>query len=918
MSNLFRSKHTYFIFSTDTVLVIASFYLAHAIRFDFQIPADHLDSMVQFLPYVLIIKMLTFTLFRLYQGMWRYTSLVDLFNVFKATGMSTGAIILIALLGYDFERYSRCVFIIDCILTFIFIAGLRVGIRLYFTKNFPTEIFPILSRLKSEGRNLLIIKTSGFLVDTVLVTISFYLAYSIRFDFQIPANHLIAMLHILPFVLIVKMSIFTLFRMYQGIWRYTRLKELLNTIKAIIVSTMGIILVVLMLYRFEGYSRSIFIIDCSLTLLFIGWIRVGIRLYYSRSGTRENLPLLSKKHCPQKKLLIIGAGDAGEKVLREIFSNPALNITPVGFLDDNPETHGRTIHGVKVLGSVEQIDSFCTLFDEILIAVAAASAQQMRMIVAACEKTGKRFRTIPAISELIDGRVSVKTIRDVTLEDLLGREEVKLDKDEIFSYLCGKRVLITGAGGSIGSELVRQVSRFHPGDLALVEFSEYNLFRTEMECHQRFAYMKTSGFLVDIRDQESLNRIFKEFRPQVVFHAAAYKHVPLQELHPWEAVRNNVLGTRNLVQAAHDYGVERFVLVSTDKAVRPTNVMGATKRVAEQLVVCTNAHSNSRFMAVRFGNVIGSSGSVIPIFQEQIARGGPVTVTHPEITRYFMSIPEAAQLILEAGAMGEGGETFILDMGKPVHIDELARDLIRLHGYEDQDIEIQYIGLRPGEKLHEELITEGEGIVKTAHEKIMVLRGNVQDFRELQDQIDTLLKITHTYDTAKIKQKLGQILPEYTPKFKGYMREYIRYLSDIPIVYNGADVIAEQKVYLHNISIGGLSFRSPNGHIKQGTPIVIKIPFVMPTFEEKGIVAWCLKNNGYSYIGVQFVDKDPGFRTRIVKQVCHIEQYKHKLLKTEGRKLSGEEAAMMWMKKYARDFPNRVEQYDRVVSSDVN
>jgi FlaA1/EpsC-like NDP-sugar epimerase len=567
---------------------------------------------------------------------------------------------------------------------------------------------------------------------------------------------------------------------------------------------------------------------------------------------------------------------------------------------------------------VEQIDSFCSLFDEILIAVAAASAQQMHRIVAACEKTGKRFRTIPAISELIDGRVSVKTIRDVTFEDLLGREEVKLDKDEIFSYLCGKRVLITGAGGSIGSELVRQVSKFHPEDLALVEFSEYNLFRTEMECHQRFAHMKTSGFLVDIRDQESLKRIFKKFRPQVVFHAAAYKHVPLQELHPWEAVRNNVLGTRNLVQAAHEYGVERFVLVSTDKAVRPTNVMGATKRVAEQLVVCENAHSNSRFMAVRFGNVIGSSGSVIPIFQEQIARGGPVTVTHPEITRYFMTIPEAAQLILEAGAMGEGGETFILDMGKPVHIDELARDLIRLHGYEpDQDIEIQYTGLRPGEKLYEELITEGEGIVKTAHEKIMVLRGNVQDVKGLQDQIDTLLKITNTYNTAKIKQKLGQILPEYTPKFKRYTREYIRYLSDIPIMYNGDDAIAEQKVYLHNISIGGLSFRSPNGHIKQGTPIVVKIPFVTPTFKEKGIVAWCRKNNGYNYIGVQFVDKDPGFRTRIVEQVCHIEQYKHKMLETEGRKLSGEEAAMMWMKKYARDSPNRAKQYDRVVSSDV-
>jgi FlaA1/EpsC-like NDP-sugar epimerase len=465
--------------------------------------------------------------------------------------------------------------------------------------------------------------------------------------------------------------------------------------------------------------------------------------------------------------LIIGAGYAGEKVLREILDNPTLHFIPAGLLDDESGKVGRTIHGVKVLGTVDQIDSFRTLFDEILIALPSTSGHQMRRIVAACKKTGKRFRTIPSIGELIDGRVSVKTVRDVTLEDLLGREEVKLDIDEISRYLHGKRVLITGAGGSIGSELVRQVSRFHPEALALVEMSEFNLFRVQMECRQRFAYVKISDFLVDIRNQESLQRIFKVFRPQVVFHTAAYKHVPLQELHPWEAVRNNVLGTRNLVQVVLEGGhtVERFVLVSTDKAVRPTNVMGATKRIAEMLTLGANRKSPGQFMVVRFGNVIGSSGSVIPTFQDQIARGGPVTVTHPKVTRYFMSIPEAAQLILEAGSMGAGGETFILDMGKPVQIAGLAQDLIRLHGYEPgRDIAIQYIGLRPGEKLYEEFITEGEGIIKTKHEKILVLRGNGHNWDVLQHQVDELLEVACTCDGVKIKLKLQEIVPEYNPE----------------------------------------------------------------------------------------------------------------------------------------------------------
>jgi FlaA1/EpsC-like NDP-sugar epimerase len=560
--------------------------------------------------------------------------------------------------------------------------------------------------------------------------------------------------------------------MYRGMWRYVSLVDLLNVIKATIISSLLIIFVILLVHRFQGYPRSVFIIDWGLTLIFIGGVRVGVRLYFARNLRGEIFPTFLQFKHPGKKLLIMGAGRTGEKMLREILDNPTLKIHPVGFLDDDQHKQGKTIHGVKVLGTVNDIHALTNLFDEILIAIPSASAKQMRNIVKACEATNKPFRTVPAIGELIDGRISVKTVRRVAVQDLLGREEVTLNKENISRYLSQKRVLVTGAGGSIGSELVRQISKFYPESIAFVEMSEFNLFRIDMECYQRFPYIKRSTFLGDIRDQHNINRIFGEFKPQVVFHAAAYKHVPIQELHPWEAVQNNVLGTQHLVEAAREYDVERFVLVSTDKAVRPANVMGATKRVAEQLVACANGKPESRFMIVRFGNVIGSSGSVVPIFQEQIERGGPVTVTHPEVTRYFMSIPEAAQLILEAVAMGKGGEIFVLNMGRPVRIDDLARDLIRLHGYEpDRDIAIQYIGLRPGEKLYEELITEGEGIVATTHEKIMVLCGNHYDIEILQDHIAALLKIARTYNSTHIKQKLHEIVPEYTPEFTTFVQK---------------------------------------------------------------------------------------------------------------------------------------------------
>jgi FlaA1/EpsC-like NDP-sugar epimerase len=603
-----------------------------------------------------------------------------------------------------------------------------------------------------------------FFSDAVLVTAAYCLSYLLRFDGDMTASQWLTIRETLPYIISIKLICFFLFGLYRGIWRYTSLSDIRNVFIASAVSSAIIILAILYLYRFQHFSRSVFAIDWVLTFLFVGGLRTIIRIIFSyhpldqwHAGHQENHPL--------KKLLIIGAGDAGEKVLREIQETSWSKYEPVGFLDDDRDKQGKTIHGVPVLGTIQRIKKVGVNFDEILIAIPSVRGEKMRRVVACCSATGKPYRTVPGMLELIEGKVSVKTTRRVHIEDLLNRDEVHLDEEKIRGYIGNQRILITGAGGSIGSELVRQVCRISPQAVALVEFSEKNLYQIEMECKQNFGSVATGGFLVDIKNRESVNKVFRDFSPDVVFHAAAYKHVPMQEIHPWQATSNNIMGTKNVVDASIRNNVKRFVLVSTDKAVRPTNVMGATKRVAEMFVEGMNGDTNTRFMAVRFGNVLWSSGSAIPLFQKQIARGGPVTVTHPKINRFFMSIPEAAQLILQAGSMGTGGEIFILNMGKPMRIVDLARDLIRLNGLEpEKDIPIEFIGLRPGEKLYEELITEGEGIVETDHEKIMVLHGNSFNRKALESEIEELLSISNTYDTASIKKKLHDIVPEYTPQ----------------------------------------------------------------------------------------------------------------------------------------------------------
>ena len=626
---------------------------------------------------------------------------------------------------------------------------------------------------KFFNKNFLII----FVVDVLLLAAALYDAFLIRFEFNIPPFYMDLFIRMLPYVIVTKIGCLYYFDLYRGMWRYTSISDLLNIIKAATASSLLITIFIAFKMRFIGYPRSIFIIDWFLTVLFIAGFRLLVRLFFERLAREKSEKSMSQqfmglfKHYPKsaKRLLIIGAGDCGEKILREIRDNSSLKLKAVGFLDDNRNKIGRKIHGVTVLGLVSEITAAKKKVnaDEALIAIPSATGHQMREIVEYCKESGIPFKTVPGYGELINGRVSIKAIRDVAYPDLLGRAVVKLDALGISDYIKGNCMLVTGAGGSIGSELCRQICKFSPKKIVLFERAESPLYDIEMELKRNFSDIKIVPVLGDIQSSTQLESTFKAHNPQTVFHAAAYKHVPMLELQPWKAVENNILGTERLIRVVQHYGCDRFVFVSTDKAVRPTNVMGASKRVAEMLIQCqgNNPNGHAKFAVVRFGNVVGSVGSVVPLFKKQIEIGGPVTVTHPEVTRYFMTIPESCQLILQAGALcDEQVEIFILDMGKPVKIADLARDLIRLSGFEpDEDIKIEFIGLRPGEKLYEELITEGEGIVPTSHKKIMTLRGEVCSLSQINGKIDKLGQLATEQNAEKIKATLKEIVADYQP-----------------------------------------------------------------------------------------------------------------------------------------------------------
>ena len=566
------------------------------------------------------------------------------------------------------------------------------------------------------------------LSDALLFAAALSLAYLFRFEFSLDDFFAGQLQEILIVILPLKLAIFFLFGLYKGMWRYTSTGDFWRLLQASATSTLLILSFIFVFFRFEGgYSRAVFVMDGGLTFLLTGGLRMFIRTFYSRldrNGQAVVIPTAQRK-----RILIVGAGSAGEKTLREIIENDHLPYSVVGFIDDDRKKHGRSIHGIPVLGSLNELAKIIEdkSVREILIAIPSATGDQMRRIVETCKVCQIAYKTLPGIGEIIDGRVSIKALRDVNYEDLLGRSPVQLDMEEIMGCLNGKPVLVTGCGGSIGAELCRQIVHFEPQSLILLDANESNLFHIEMELRNKLHGDRCRAVLGRVQDEKLMNSVFQKYKPQVVFHAAAYKHVPMLEKNPWEAVYNNIIGSRVIMEMALRYETERFVLVSTDKAVRPTSVMGASKRVTELFLHAFGQGALTRFMAVRFGNVIGSSGSVIPVFRNQIEQGGPVTVTHPDVRRFFMTIPEAAQLILQAGAMGQGGEVFILKMGTPVKIVDMARDLIRLSGREpDTDVKIIFTGLRDGEKLYEELITVGEGIVPTKHEKIMVLRAGSQ------------------------------------------------------------------------------------------------------------------------------------------------------------------------------------------------
>jgi len=612
-------------------------------------------------------------------------------------------------------------------------------------------------------------------IDAILLASAWYVSHLLRFNFSIPVESWGVMSRLFSVVLLVKILVLYLFDLYRGMWRYTSLTDLLNIIKAASVSSLLILALLVFTHGIHGFSRAILIIDWLLTIFLIGGYRAGIRLFFWLGSQDASLRIASfgfiglglSGKSPGRRLLIIGAGDCGEKIFREIQDNASLRYRVAGFVDDDKSKVGRQMHGIPVLGTTEDLKDISERVkaDEALIAVPSATSAQMRTILSRCEASGLPFKTVPGMGELIGGRVTVSAIREVAYRDLLGREVIRLDEKAIGACFQDARILVTGGGGSIGSELCRQICRFRPRSLILYERTESALYEMDLELKANFPYLEIIPLLGDIRDPRQLSKAFSTYRPQAVFHAAAYKHVPMMELQPWKAVKNNIIGTRNVIEVANAHGVDRFVLVSTDKAVRPTNVMGASKRVAELMVQGQNGcrAPRTKFMIVRFGNVVGSVGSVVPLFKKQIEKGGPVTVTHPEMTRYFMTIPEACQLILQAGAMGEGGEIFILDMGTPVKIVDMARDLIRLSGFEpEKDIKIEFIGLRPGEKLYEELITEGEGIVPTSHEKIMVLRGKSCDPSLMNGTVDVLAQMANEQDVPGIIRLLREIVPEYS------------------------------------------------------------------------------------------------------------------------------------------------------------
>lgn len=596
---------------------------------------------------------------------------------------------------------------------------------------------------------------SLLIFDIVLVNLCVYIALIFRFDGSIPRRSVSIFWDSMIYLTAIKITIYYLFGLYRSLWRYASIDEMLQLFFA--VSIEGILCFLFGLFFDLRLPRSVYAIACVLTFLALG----GVRFSYRISRRVKNFVVKDKSITT--RVMVVGAGEAGSMVIRELQKHTELKSTPVVVIDDDPKKHRARIHGVPIVGGRSHIKKAVADYgiDEIVVALPSVPNNEIKDILKICKETKCKLKTLPGVYEIINEDVSIKNIRDVSIEDLLRRDEVDLNIKEISSYIKNEVVLVTGGGGSIGSELCRQIARFHPKKLIILDIYENNAYDLQQELKRSFKdKLSLEVVIASVRDKARLEQVFNTYRPGVVFHAAAHKHVPLMEANPAEAIKNNIIGTLNAAQCADKYKTKKFVLISTDKAVNPTNIMGATKRTAEMIIQAIDKRSETEFAAVRFGNVLGSNGSVIPLFKKQIEAGGPVTVTHPEITRYFMTIPEAARLVIQAGAMARGGEIFILDMGESVKIVDLARDLIRLSGFEpDVDIKIEFTGLRPGEKLYEELLLAEEGIEGTRHKSIFVGKPLDIDYDELMEKIT---EIEGKLDNVRsIKECLSRIVPTY-------------------------------------------------------------------------------------------------------------------------------------------------------------
>jgi len=629
-------------------------------------------------------------------------------------------------------------------------------------KGLPQFSTPVPALLLRVRRPMIV------LAHIIAFASSLMLSFLVVQNMQFRAEWLELYPALLMLFLIIKLPVFGLFKQYRGWWRYVGISDLLGIFGASLVSTFIIVVLwfaignipavrISLPLGLERPAEGVCIADMFATVFMLGGLRIIIRLYFEEFRTAEAGRL--------KRFLIVGAGNAGEALLREILRMPVTQYDVVGLIDDDSVKQGTHIHGIPILGTVEQLSEICEehKIEEIAIAMPSASPQQLRRVIQVCEGTKIRFRTVPSITDIASGKLRVSQIRDVDINDLLGREAVKLDMDLIEAFAKNKTVLVTGAGGSIGSEMCRQLCKFNPKLLLLIEQAENPLFYIERELCKQFAEVNIKAIICNITDKTRVDEVFREYKPQVVIHAAAHKHVPLMELNASEAIKNNILGTQIVADAADNYGTTNFVMISTDKAVNPTSIMGSSKRIAEMYIQDLSRTSETHFVTVRFGNVLGSDGSVVPIFKKQIAEGGPVTVTHPEMKRYFMTIPEASQLVLQAASMGKGGEIFVLEMGEPVKIVALARELITLSGFRPgEDIEMIFTGPRSGEKLFEELSIEGEDMQRTMHPKISIWKNIPMDRNRLRAGIDELVTIAKTQTYSEIARKIKELVPEYT------------------------------------------------------------------------------------------------------------------------------------------------------------